>query len=187
MTDIDELNSLATTNKEEFIKRLNDEADKQKETETKTAKKLDIVFKAVKTQTEKYHNLRKDLESKKQDNESQLEKTKKQLYEKENEFKQYKINQFVKKKIRRWRNKSIIECTICILFLLGLIFYILYQNDFELKQAIDYYKDNFVLNIIFSIILLFANWFAFRSLYDKYRNFSNIENYKKNIELPKDL
>lgn len=187
LTDIDELNSLATTNKEEFIKRLNDEADKQKETETKTAKKLDIVFKAVKTQTEKYHNLRKDLESKKQDNESQLEKTKKQLYEKENEFKQYKINQFIKKKIRRWRNKSIIECTICILFLLGLIFYILYQNDFELKQAIDYYKDNFVLNIIFSIILLFANWFAFRSLYDKYRNFSNIENYKKNIELPKDL
>ncbi|SCY73809.1 hypothetical protein SAMN02927916_3111 [Flavobacterium anhuiense] len=187
LTDIEELNSLANTNKEEFIKKLNDEADKQKEIEIKTAKKLDAVFKAVKNQTDKYLNLRKELEKQNLNSDKELENTKKALISTTSDFENYKKEIFVKSELKKWRRRTIFECIISSLVLILIIVYVLFINEWDIEKSIEYYKKSFILNIIISIVLLLINCFYFKSLYDKYRNHSNIENYKKNIEIPKNL
>lgn len=187
LTDIEELNSLANTNKEEFIKKLNDEADKQKEIEIKTAKKLDAVFKAVKNQTDKYLNLRKELEKQNLNSDKELENTKKALLSTTSDFENYKKEIFFKSELKKWRKRTILECIMSILVLILIIVYVLFINEWNIEKSIEYYKNSFILSVTISILLLVINYFYFRSLYDKYRNHSNIENYKKNIEIPKNL
>lgn len=187
LTDIEELNSLAENNKEEFTKRLNEEAEKQKEIELKTAKKLETVFKAVKNETTKYYNLRKKLEDETKTQSDELTEVKNNLKFKDDEFFNFKKDLFIKKKIKKWRLYTIIECIISILIFIIIVLYLLNLNDWDFNKTIEYYKGNFVINVIISIIMIFVNGFFFKSLYDKFRNHSNIENFKKNIEIPKEL
>lgn len=187
LTNIEELNSLAEKNKEEFTKRLNEEADKQKQLEAKTLQKLEAVFKAVKSETTRYHNLRKKLEEDTDSKSDEINEVKKALQKKDDEFYQYKKRLFIKKKIKRWRLCTIFECTVAFLIFIGITIYLLQSNEWDLFKAIENYKSNFIINIFISFILLLINGFFLKSLYDKYRNHSNIENFKKNIKIPKDL
>jgi len=187
LTDIEELNSLAENNKEEFTKRLNEEAEKQKEIESKTVKKLDTVFKAVKNETTKYYNLRKKLEDETKTQTDELTDIRKALKDKDDEFFNYKKDVFIEKKLKHWRLYTIAECTVAILIVVAIILYLLNLNDWNFDKTIEYYKGKFVINTIISIIMIFLNGFFFKSLYDKYRNHSNIENFKKNIKIPKEL
>ena len=187
LTDIEELNSLAENNKEEFTKRLNEEAEKQKEIESKTVKKLDTVFKAVKNETTKYYNLRKKLEDDTKTQTDELTDNRKALKDKDDEFFNYKKDVFIEKKLKHWRLYTIAECTVAILIVVAIILYLLNLNDWNFDKTIEYYKGKFVINTNISIIMIFLNGFFFKSLYDKYRNHSNIENFKKNIKIPKEL
>ncbi len=187
LTDIEELNSLAENNEEEFTKRLNEEVEKQKQIEAKTIQKLEIVFKAVKNETSKYHNLRKKLEDETKAQSDELTEVKIALKYKDDEFNQFKKDLFIEKKIKKWRLYTIIECTIAFLVIICISIYLLILNEWDLNKTIEYYKSNFIINIIISFIILLINGYYFKSLYDKYRNHSNIENFKKNIRIPKDL
>ena len=68
-----------------------------------------------------------------------------------------------------------------------MVIYLLILNEWNIDKAVEYYKNNFIINLIISLILLIINGFFIKSLYDKYRNHSNIENFKKNIKIPKDI
>lgn len=186
LTNIEELNLLAENRHEDFTKRLNEESEKQKEIEIKTAKKLDTVFKAVKNETSKYINLRKKLENENKIQSDELINTKKALNDKNEEFNKYKTDLFIRNEIRKWRLKTIIECIISVLILIGISIYLLYINRWDLIKTIEYYKNHFIINILISILIVLFNGYFFKSLYDKYRNHSNIENYKKNIKILKE-
>ncbi len=187
LTDIEELNSLAENNKEEFTIRLNEEAEKQKQIEAKTIQKLETVFKAVKNETSKYHNLRKKLEDETKTKSDEINDAKQALKEKDDEFIQFKKDLFIKNKMRKWRLCTIIECSLAFLLVIGISIYLLILNEWNIDKAVEYYKNNFIINLIISLILLIINGFFIKSLYDKYRNHSNIENFKKNIKIPKDI
>lgn len=45
---------------------------------------------------------------------------------------------------------------------------------------------NKIVAILFSGTLFFINTFVVKLLYDKYYNYSNIENYKKGIKIPEE-
>lgn len=190
LTDIEEINELAKTNKEQFVKRLQDEADLQKKIEKEQIRKIDIVFKTFKSQNNqvielkndykrKIHNIEKDKNELDQAN-LKIEKQQEEIYK-------LKVKNFIDKKIERWRNNAKIKLAVSVTFLIAIIFGAFYYNDFKISTTVNYCKENLVVSFMISFLIFIINGWFLKSLYDRYESHSNIENYKKGLNIPDNL
>ncbi|MDV3955639.1 hypothetical protein CMT74_07130 [Elizabethkingia anophelis] len=197
ITDLEEINELANLNKEDFIKRLQDEADKQKKTEQEQIRKIDIVFKTFKSQNNQVIELKNEYKRKLDeidDKKDEIEREKndlnnaqKKIIEQENIIKNLKTQNFLDQKVQRWRNNAKMKLAISITILVFLIIGAFYYNNFNLEKTYSYCKENIILSICISVIIFSINGWFLKSLYDRYENYSNIENFKKNLKIPENI
>lgn len=199
LKDLEVLNNLAETDKESFVKRLEEEASKQKKIEETRQKKLEDVFQHFSEKMEKLeesHNSYKEkeksvqnLEDAKVNSEQKVKKLEMELLNQRNDKRKLQREIWVGKKLKKWRDKSWIELMICLIGFLIIIIYLLYSNDWNLKSLIseiDSFSNNIVFSTIFSIIWSVFTIIILRSIYDKYRNESNIASFKKNLNIPQE-
>lgn len=199
LKDIEVLNDLAETDKESFVKRLEEEASKQKKIEETRQKKLEDVFhhfseKMIKL--EESHNSYKEkeknvqnLENAKANSESKVFKLEIELLNQKNENRAFQRELWIDKKVKKWRIKSWIELSICLIGFLLVFIYLLYSNNWNiisLISEIQIFSKNIIFSTFFSIVWAIFTIIILRSIYDKYRNESNIASFKSNLKIPKD-
>ena len=67
---------------------------------------------------------------------------------------------------------------------------LLWKSDWNVANAIIKYKElqsDFIIGNVFVVLPSIFSAITFKKWYDKNHNYSNIENYKKNIDLPDNL
>lgn len=202
--NIDELNSLAENNKKEFVKRLQQEADRQKETESKRMKMLDDAVENFKKKTSNIEVVKEeyneDIQSKKSQinslteanskKDDEIKKLKKQITKRENEGREELRDKFYNQKLSRWRLKSWVEFVLSILLLIFPLLYICYQSEWNLSKSITALKnleENYWISLALTIAGIIFTKITLPTLLGKYRNHSNINSYKSNLKLPVNL
>ena len=182
--DIEEMNKLAEKeNKEEFINRLNKEAKIQKDKEAEMQNFFNSVIERLDLETQKTLNIRneKDEEIAQKNNIINRQAIEiKELRERERQ-------DYIDKKIRKWKNNSIWYFVISVAVLLLILIIALYINQWKIDSTGLYLKNNFVMTILLSIILFVINYFTAKICYDRHFNHSNIKSFKENIKLPEKL
>jgi predicted nucleic acid-binding protein len=199
LKDIEGLNILAEKDKEQFVKRLEEEAAKQKRIEVSRIRKLEKVFEEISNRSVELEKTKKTFEKKsegfdkvlklKDESESKVIQLEAKLLEQQNKIREEKRDQWLNKQIFNWRRKSWIEFIISILIVSGVMTYILYISNWSIKNASKYIvelQSNIIISGIFSLIIFIISAVSFRTLLDKYRNHSNIENYKKGLKIPEE-
>ncbi len=211
LTDIDHLNKLAKENKEEFVKRLNDEAKKQKQQEDQRIADMNKTLREFAKSAEEMKLLKDDLQKKASQLDEKVQKLEnektskddkiKELQEKlrneknsqiqrENQIREKERDEYIKKFVRKWRLKTIIELVLFIAILISGTFWLLASCDWSLNQALIKYKDlstNIIVSTSLSIIGLVFSSILLNSLFSKYRDYSNIEAYIRTIKIPEEL
>ena len=208
LTDIENLNKLAKQDKELFVKRLNEEAQKQKELDEERIKKLDKILQELTNKSSSLQRIKSDFEQKSknlderitsvtgesqskdktiQSLNSELEKEK-ALRKKENNKRQTeKREQFIDDTVKTWRRKTNIELLIWLFIFIAGILSLLWLANWKISNAVTLYKE-LTANLIFSsAIFILGTIFSaitFKKWYDKNHNHSNIENYKKGLKIP---
>ncbi|GET45028.1 hypothetical protein [Capnocytophaga felis] len=183
-SEIEDINNLAQQeDKSAYFNRLNAISDKQKEED----KKLKDTFSRVATrfieETKKAIEVRKGYESKSDDLQQELDKkdTKiKRLKEQiEEDLKDYEV--------KKWQKKS--QNVFLIALIISIIIYfiiLLYCSEWDLKEISKTWKENEFLAWICTGILVFINlYFGYR--WNQTCTPTQIEAYKRNIKLSKDL
>ncbi|GHC43011.1 hypothetical protein [Ulvibacter litoralis] len=178
LTDIKELNDLAQNKKEEFVRRLEEESNKQKKLEEHRHKRLEDVLKEFTEKSEAFYSSKKSIESNEQIKDKKLESlevTNTNLREK-----------LIDSKIKNWQRKSILVL-LGIYALIGIIFIIImFFNSWNVEIATNYitnFKSNFIVAFVLWSLAALLNVFGFKLVYDRYFNNSNINNKRKNIKL----
>jgi hypothetical protein len=208
LKNIAELNSLARSNQEEFANRIKQEAQKQQAEENERIQKLDQLFQKFEKQIVSLDKARHELKEKKAELESEIKTTNDnstakdqqifelqgRLTELENQRNKDKKRQrekeakdYVDKQVIKWRQRTDYEL---IVWLTGFIFGVialLWKSDWNITNAIAKYRelqsDFIVGNVLVGLAFIFSA-ITFKKWYDKNHNYSNIENFKKNIDLP---
>jgi len=211
LKDIETLNKLAKNNKEEFIKRLNQEAKKQAKQEGERIKKLDKLFKELSDKGKSFHKLKAELEhktktldgklSKLQDQDSskdgmiselstQLAKEKRERIKDENKRRHEKRKEYLNKQVGNWRRKTLSEFALWLLVAIGGIIFLLWKSNWQIDAASKLAQtlhSNFIISVLIFLLGAVFTGVTIRTLFNKYRNHSNIEAYKKGIDIPDDL
>ncbi|MEE4198845.1 MAG: hypothetical protein V2I54_14490 [Bacteroidales bacterium] len=188
--DIEELNKIAKENKEDFVKRLEVESEKQKELENKRISQIEKIISDLQEESSKIRKQRVDIDSKNNkinDLEKKLKEARKKELEKENEIRKIRRKNFIQKKVRKWRNSSWIEFSISIFLLLIGIIGLLYFSNWnwnEVQRLMSLLKKNVLISSIIAFLGFIFNLFVITSLYNKYRNQANIKSFKEQIEIP---
>lgn len=211
LTDIENLNKLAKQDKELFVKRLNEEAQKQKELDEERIRKLDKILQELTSKSNSLQRIKSDFEEKSKNlderitsvtGESQLKdrtiqslnnelEKEKALRKKENNKRQSeKREQFIDDTVKKWRRKTNIELLIWIFIFIAGVLSLLWLANWTISNAIALYKE-LSANLIFSsAIFILGTVFSaitFKKWYDKNHNHSNIENFKKGLKIPEAL
>lgn len=187
-----------------FAARIKEEAKKQEAIENERAANLDNLLRSLSSKlnelkehkvklTEKYETqTKKEIEDSEQiinEQKKEIRKLKLQNVKKENKIREEKRIEFINQKIKVWRKKTwILFFIFALLFLIGIIGIIVSCNG-DTSAANNKLEELFAnrfVSIVASIIIAFVNIFIIKLLYDKYYNYSNIENYKKNIKIPEE-
>lgn len=199
LTDIETLNDLAEKDKESFVKRLEEEALKQKKIEETRKQKLEDLFKHFtlkldklekkhKSYSEKEKNI-DSLQAEKSNSANQVSQLEQELLGQKNENRAIQRNIWISKKIRKWRFKSWIELFICLLGFAILVFFLLRSANWsftQLNSEITALSNNIIFSAVFTIFWSIVTIIYVRGLYDKYRNQSNIASFKNNLDVPKE-
>lgn len=202
--NVDSLNELAKKDTIKFAARIKEEAKKQEAIENERAANLDNLLRSLSSKlnelkehkvklTEKYETqTKKEIEDSEQiinEQKKEIRKLKLQNVKKENKIREEKRIEFINQKIKVWRKKTwILFFIFALLFLIGIIGIIVSCNG-DTSAANNKLEELFAnrfVSIVASIIIAFVNIFIIKLLYDKYYNYSNIENYKKNIKIPEE-
>lgn len=211
LTDIGNLNKLAKENKVLFVQRLNEEAKKQKELDDERIKRLDKILQEFIDKSSALNKLKSDFEVKAKgfdkkiititddsltkdrridELQNQLSSEQSQRKKDENLRRSKDRALFISKQVNNWQRKTNYELIIWIIIFICSIFFILWLGNWNLKNALKLYTD-LQSNIIFSSVLvligLIFSSITLKKWYDKNYNFSNIENYKKGLEIPENL
>lgn len=200
LKDIEELNILAEKDKEQFVKRLEEEAAKQKRLEESRIKKLEKIFKDIALRTDELEKSKTNydnkvkifdqvLEEKNESNKKVLELENKLLIE-QNYSRKLLREKWINNQVLKWRIKSWIELFICIVLFVAGILYLLFNSNWNIDEAVEYLKKlqtNIIISGSFSIIVFLFTTITINTLIGKYRNHSNIENYKKGLNIPPEL
>jgi hypothetical protein len=207
IANIENLNDLAKEDKEKFVKTLQKEADKQKEIENKRIAQIENILSQLSKETEKVKKKNSSVEEIEKENESlkdQLKKSaekqdnfEKQLVEiqqkeklRENKDREEKKEQFIGEKIKKWRSKSWIEFIISIAVFIGAGAYLLLKADWDFNkstESLQAVQSNFIVSSILSFLGLIFSGIVVKSLFNKYRNYSNINAYKATIKIPEEM
>lgn len=196
LTDIEELNRLAENDKVEFVKRLDNEAEIQRGIEESRARKLEEALSKLEKRTRLLEQAEKNYNKKTQEIEREREsgETNAQLtnvlLRKENEIRRLKRKEWIRNELNRWRRKTWIEFVIgLVVFLIGVLF-ILIKSNWNIDNALNYYKDiegNIVISSILSLLGLFFWVWTIMNLFNKYRDQSNIKSFIDQLDIPEDL
>lgn len=200
LRDIEKLNELAETDKVEFVKRLEEEANKQKRLEELRIKKLEDIFKNISKKSDELEKTRKEFEEKAKgidkivkENDSSTSKVsdlEKELLKEKNSNIEVKRNQWINNELKKWRRKTWIEFFIITSIMIVGIIYVLYKSDWNFTNAIAYFtvlKSNSIISGLITLLLLIFNTITIKTLFGKYRNHSNIKSYREGLQVPPDL
>ncbi len=199
LKDIERLNVLAEKDKESFVKRLEEEASKQKKIEESRQKKLEDLFRHFTTKLdslEKKQKIYTEKEKKidliheeKSSSEIKVSKLEKELIYQKNKNRAIQRNMWISKKIRKWRLKSWGELLLCLLIFGVFILILLRSANWsmdKLNSDINELSNNIIFSGFFTIFWTIVTIIYVRGLYDKYRNQSNILSFKNNLDIPKE-
>lgn len=211
LTDIEYLNKLAKENKEKFVKRLNEEAKKQKEQEDQRIANMNKTLESFAKSAEDLKTLKDDLEKKASQLDEKVQKLENEKTTKsdeinklqdelknerikhakyENQIRSKHRDDYIQKQVKKWRYKTIIELIIFVGILVCGIIWLLSSCDWNFNQALIKYKDlsaNIIVSTILSLIGLIFSSILLNSLFSKFRDYPNIEAYIRTIKIPEDL
>lgn len=200
LKNINELNTLAPNQKEEFVKRLKEESEKQKRIEEKRLKKLEEAVKTFSKKADQFEDAKKEFQKKSEDFEelkssinskdSEIKDLEAGLLFEKNKHREHLRQNYINEEIRKWRKNSWKELGCCFLIVLLITVIILYISQWEISQAINLAvkaTSNIIISALISLAWVFFTGFTSKSLYDKYRNYSNIESFKKGLSIPEDF
>ena len=211
LKEIDALNKLATNDKAEFVKRLELEAKKQAQQDQERISKLDTLIQELSAKDNRFTELKKDLENKskeysqklKEINSSendknnkisdlteQLNREKSQRLIEENKRRKEKRVEYKENIVSQWRRKSIYEFLAGLAVIIVGLLFILYQSDWNFSKANEMARSlqsNFIVGVIIFILGAIFSGITIRTLFNKYRNHSNIKAFTDSIEYPDDM
>ncbi|MCZ8145172.1 hypothetical protein [Flavobacterium sp.] len=200
LRDIEELNALANDDKVEFVKRLEEEANKQKRIEESRIRKLEHIFKDISIRTDELEKSKKEFQEKskgidkivseKNNSNSKVSQLEKELLIEKNANREILRIAWRKNELRKWRMKTWIEFIILSLIFVFGICYISYLSNWELNKTVESIKtlnSNVLISTLISIIIFIFNALTFKTLIDKYRNHSNINNYISGLTIPNEM
>ncbi|MDW8852837.1 hypothetical protein SD960_22250 [Flavobacterium sp. MMLR14_040] len=200
LRDIEELNILAETDKVEFVKRLEEESNKQKRIEELRIKKLEHIFENVSRRTDELEKSRKEFEEKskgideilkeKNSSTSKVAKLEHELLKERNIIIELKRNNWIKIELKKWRRKTWFEFLILSSIMIVALIYIFNESDWNITKAIQYFtvlKSNFIISGFITFLLAIFNSITIKTLFGKYRNHSNIKSYKESLVIPDNL
>lgn len=177
LKEIDELNDLAKTKKEEFVKRLEEEANKQKRIEEHRIKRLESAVKEFSKKSEELVESKKTILK----NEQNVKLKINSLENNNSELKERIINT----EMSNWKKRSVYYL-ICAYSLIGLVFLgVFIYNSSSLDKTItniNEFSTNPILKLLFWTYAIIVNVFGFKLVYDRYFNNSNIINKRKLLE-----
>ena len=180
LTNVEELNKLANEDHEQFVKKLEEESQKQLELESSRVEalakivekfevELDNIEKIKKSEKEKTHTI-SSLSGDNSDKEQEIIRLKKEIEKNNLEKKQKTIN----KKINIWqRNSRLMLLGIFGISLIGMTYILLYS---PLLLEKTYMK--VLIMPFFGLCIAYSLKLA----YDRHLNHSNMTNYKKTLE-----
>jgi hypothetical protein len=203
LKDVEYINELAESNKEEFVSRLKSEAKKQEQIEINRLKMLEEAVAKLSEKSDSLDIVKVRMERKEQHAEEQVERLKQEtathkkdvdtlkstLLAEQNKIRGEKRKEFYKTQVKKWRRKSWVEFIFSfVVILAGFIYFFWTSNwNFDLAKAnLIEFKNNFWIGILLTIVGFIFTKITLPTLVSKYRNHSNIENFKKGLELPTD-
>lgn len=201
LEEIEELNALAEKDKQEFINRLNEEANKQRETEEKTNQNIKDVLNSFVSEVKNIVEERKIYEDKSAKDEDTIENLQneikdlkvvnikkkeeqdKKIQELENKIKNKEIEDYKNTQVEKWQKKNR-NRMICFLMVIPLyMIFLLYLNQWNPVAFITMWKENPILNIVLTIILFIVNSMPIYKYHQSHTP-TQIKAFKENIEIP---
>lgn len=193
ITNIENLNKLAQEDKEKFVKRLQSEAEKQKKLENKRVEQIEKIVRDLQKESEELRNERAGFNSQTQEHETlkdELDASKAREIEKENTIRELKREQLIEKQLKKWRGKSWLELIISISLAVIAILVLLYFSDWNINQATILFtslKTNIIISFILTLFAVVFSGVVIKTLFNKYRNTSNIKSFIELIKIPDEL
>lgn len=211
LKDLDHLNELAKTDKEQFVERLNAEAEKQRQQDEERLKRLDSLLEYFEKKAIKLVNIRSDYENRTKSKIAEVENLNTTVSNKDAEIielrkkldfekrksqdvvetiKAEKRQTFIDQKLFRWQRKSTIELIIWVVVFCIFLTLILFLSNWNSEKATAYYdeiKSSIIFSSVVSLISMAFSGISLKKWYDRHHNYSNIENYRKQIIVPKKL
>lgn len=199
LKDLEELNKIADTNSDDFVKRLQREADIEREEGERRMKEFqELIHRLVKKEKqldEVRDNYKTKLHEAKatqstaiktvSESTAQLDEEKKKRLKAENDLIKIKRDGYFDGELTKWRRRNWIELFIGVAAFIGGLLWMLIKSDWNMETA----KDLFIelnKNLIFSSLLWLAGLIftgvTLSSLVAKYRNHSNIKAFLDNLE-----
>lgn len=211
LKNINELNSLANQNKDEFVKKLKEEAVIQEKEEKERVLKFEKLYQrfevqintldktnlSIKSKEIELDKIKKDVEDEKIATQTQidilnqvLEQERNHKEELQKQIRKDKREQYISTEVIKWRKKSWNQLWFCIALFLVIVFYIFYLCDFDFDKfdtLIKKYKENLYVTGFLTVILSLFSLFILKNLYDKHHNNSNIKSFKEMLIIPDNL
>jgi hypothetical protein len=200
--DVIELNNCAKQNRQEFARRLKEEAEKEAEKEKERNEKINKVIttttinikallkgkiEITKTVQEENASLRSDLQAK----DAEIQKLQKAAKEKENEIRKGKRDLFIKKELKRWRKGPLILLlAFMLLFVLGVVWIVLIytcDSQEEARKNVEEFWKIPVLPSAFTIIMAIVNGIIIKAIYDRCLNPTSINAFIARLHIPEDM
>jgi hypothetical protein len=197
LKNIDELNLLAENDKAAFVKRLEEEAAKQKQIDESRISKLEEIFDKISIKTieldearVKFNTKSEGIDSLIQENESKENQLKSKLLNVQNVNRELFRDAWVSKKISRWRRRTWIELCIILFLFVILSIILVSQYNWDIPRLFEKIKKgeiSFVWSFMISSLFFIFNAITIKTLLGKYRNHSNIQNYVKALKIPEEM
>ncbi len=200
LENIEELNALAESDKAAFVKRLEEESQKQKNIEESRIKKLEKLFNSFSLQTEELEKTMKetknkastidDLATEKEKSDSSIPELKEQLLDEKNKTIRIKRKAWIDSEVKKWRRKSWTLFFINLVVLLCIGVFLFYQSNWNFDEAIQRFKNwqsDFLIGNILSILSFVFMAIVLYQIKDKYWNHSNVKSFKTELKIPDEL
>lgn len=169
LKNIEELNEIAESDSKQFVQKLKEEADKQKQEDDKRIARFEDVLKKLERLSSKP---------------SDIEVEKRKRFKLINENRERDRNDYIKKQICKWCLKTWYWVGgITVILLVCLACYLVLPST----EGIDCFLQKKSISLIGAFILGVFDLFVIKNLYDKYCNHSNINAFKMNIIVPEEL
>jgi len=208
LRNISELNTLANKDEHAFANRIKEEAQKQQKEEDERIQKLDNLFQKFERNIAHLDKEKQNIKIKKEELDTAIKTTTETSAEKDNLIEilqgqiknienkqkgeerrqlQNEINRYIDNEVAKWQQKIKQELFAWFAGLVIAILAVLWKSEWKINSAISKMQelkaDFFIGNVIVLIVFIFTS-ITVKKWYDRHHNYSNIENYKKNINLP---